>query len=289
MTGFGRSVLKTPLGEFIAEISSINRKFLEVGVYLPRELSRFEFEVRKWISERVGRGNVVLRLFFTPSERVIVDLLPDSGLLQQLKNAWIRVAEKLKSDPQEITLSFLLQSLPSVPSHFDSESLLLNELKKCVSEALDHLLEMRNKEGAAMGRDIESHISLIEKRMAHIESVAPLSVGRQRQKLMEKMQEVLAPSAELDDRIMREIALLADRIDIAEELVRARSHIEQFRELIATKERGPFGRKLEFIVQELGREINTMGSKSIEVTIARDVIDCKSGLEKIREQIQNVE
>ncbi len=147
---------------------------------------------------------------------------------------------------------------------------------------------MKQKEGRAMASDIGARLDAIEQQIRSIQQASPNAAAKLRQKLKEKILEVLEPSSELDDRLAREVAFFAEKVDISEEIARLHSHFEQFRDVLK-KEQGPAGRKLEFLVQEIGREINTIGSKASDAGIARLVIEAKSELEKIREQIQNIE
>ena len=287
MTGFGRAVCDARFGRLVVEIQSVNRKYLEVFLSLPKELNRFDIEIRKWVSESISRGQVSIRLFLTPSEEALSQLMPDVALLKRLKKAWIKLAKAGGYSEKSIDLPFLLERLPAVSSQ-EPEDEQLAALKKCVSEALQSMVEMKRKEGASLAIDIGQRLLGMERMIDQIEKIAPDSVTKQRQKLQERMKEVLAPGAELDERILREVAFFADRIDITEEITRFHSHIGQFQEILQAKN-GPVGRKLDFLVQEIGREINTIGSKSADAAISRLVVDAKSELEKIREQIQNVE
>jgi uncharacterized protein (TIGR00255 family) len=290
MTGFGRSVSEAPFGRIVVEIQSVNRKYLEISVSLPRELNRFDLEIRKWVGEVISRGQVTVRLFLSPSEETLKSLLPDPALLKQMKKAWTQVAKACQLDAKDINLPFLLQHLPSVSQadlgDLDEEH--LGALKECISEALQGVLKMKRKEGQVLAIDMGQRLNELERLVRTIETHAPDAVAKQRQKLRERIQEVLAPGAELDERLMREIAFFAERVDIAEELTRFQSHVGQFREILKEKA-GQVGRKIEFLLQEMGREINTIGSKSADSTISRLIVDSKSELEKIREQIQNVE
>jgi uncharacterized protein (TIGR00255 family) len=290
MTGFGRSIVEAPFGRIIVEIQSVNRKYLEISPLLPKDLNRFEMEIRKWIGESISRGQVTLRLFLTPSEDAMAELLPDPLMLKQLKKAWTQIAKASGTDSESITLSFLLQNLPlsmlGSAKEDDEERLLA--LKQCVEEALKALVEMKRREGKALAIDIGQRLKEMERMVRQIEALSPKSVVKQREKLRDRVLEVLQPGAELEERLLRELALFADRIDIAEEITRFDSHIAQFQEIIQTAT-VPVGRKLDFLVQEIGREINTIGSKSAEAAITRLVVEMKSELEKVREQIQNIE
>ena len=290
MTGFGRSVCEAPFGRLVAEIQSVNRKYLEIFISLPKEFNRFDPEIRKWVSESISRGQVSVRLFLTPSEEVLNQLMPDPALLKRLKKAWVKLARVCKTSEKEISLSFLLQHLPPLSQGEleGQEEEQLAALKECIQEALQGVVAMKRREGQSLAIDIGQRLIELERMLRSIEKLAPDSVAKQRQKLQERIREVLEPGAELDERILREVAFFAEKVDIAEEITRFHSHIGQFREILQSKN-GPVGRKLDFLVQEIGREINTIGSKSADAAISRLIVEGKSELEKVREQIQNIE
>jgi uncharacterized protein (TIGR00255 family) len=281
MTGFGRSICKIKLGRLVTEIQSVNRKYLEISTSLPKELSRFDLEIRKWVGEVVSRGFVTVRLYLSSS---VEEQLPDAAQLKRMKKAWMKLAKASGNSEKEITLSFLLNHMPTAVGEEEE----MDGLREGVEKALDGVLEMKKREGHALAIDIGQRLNALELTLRQIEKQSPDAVAKQRQKLKERAQEVLTPGAELDERLLREIALFAEKVDIAEEITRFHSHISQFREIIQAKN-AQVGRKLDFLVQEMGREINTIGSKSADVMISRFVVDAKSELEKVREQIQNIE
>ena len=288
MTGFGRGEAKASCGRLIAEIQAVNRKHFEVQVHLPKELSRFENELRKQVSEAVLRGHVALRIQFLPSGDAMHHLLPDAASLQSLKKAFEKLAKELKLDPKAIDLPFLMQHMPAMQKTdlFDDKEAAC--LRACVDKAIKAMLVMKEKEGKALVLDIASRLKTMRGKVASIEKLAPEASGRMRQKLQEKLRDLFGASKEIDERILREVALFAEKVDIAEEVTRLHSHFAQFEEVLRGKEKA-VGKKMEFIVQEMGREINTIGSKSAEAKISTLVVDIKSELEKIREQIQNIE
>ncbi|MBF8262526.1 MAG: hypothetical protein HW387_191 [Parachlamydiales bacterium] len=290
MTGFGRFFCNAPFGKLVVEIQSVNRKYLEISISLPKELNRFEMEIRKWVQELISRGQVNVRLFLTPNDAMLDQLLPDANLLKRLKKSWVKLAKASGTDPKDINLPFLLQYLPpvSLVEIVGSEEEQISALRECIEAALQGVVEMKKREGHAMAIDIGQRLGELERLISRVEKAAPDAVARQRQKLRERIQEVLAPGAELDERLLREIALFAERVDISEEIIRFHSHISQFREVLKGKN-AQVGRKLDFLVQEMGREINTIGSKSADAAISRFIVDGKSELEKVREQIQNIE
>ena len=283
MTGFGRALLETPFGQLLVEIQSVNRKYLDISTSLPPLFTSFETEIRKWISEEIQRGQVAIRVRLHSEEHQ----LPDAASLRALKTEWEKLAHALHTPPQEITLSFLLQHLrDSTPIETPSEEH-LSLLKKCVGKALDSLIQMKKTEGKALRADLAARLSDLSKKVDTFEREAPAGVQRLREKLQQKISDLFPPGIEAEERVLREAALLAEKADIAEEITRLRSHCNQFLALLQSKENN--GRKLDFLIQEMARETNTIGAKSTEIGAIHLVVEMKSELEKMREQVQNLE
>lgn len=285
MTGFGRAVLDAPFGKLIVEIQSVNRKVLEVFVSLPKELSRFEQEVRKGVGDFISRGAVSVRIFLVPNAGAL-SILPDGKTVKELKKALEKIAKEIGTDPQEITLPFLMQTLSLQQKNDFAKDADLLFLQKALKEALEGLLKMKKAEGKALQKDLEGRLKFLGKGIAQIEKHTPDATKKMRQKLLEKMQEVLKPGIETEERLLREVALFAERVDVSEEITRFHSHIAQFKGLLKGE---TSGRKMDFLIQELGREVNTIGSKAMEANIAHLVVELKAELEKMREQVQNLE
>jgi len=279
MTGFGRAAHKSPLGLLSVEIQSLNRKFLDVSISLPKELSRFEVEIRKWAGETIGRGQVVVRVALSPEEGTLS--LPPKKLMKSYKKALQDLAQSLDFDEKEITLSFLLKTAPPYGVQFD-ESELLAVLEKCVKEALKKLVMMKRREGRVLEKEIHKHLKLLQDLIDSIDKQAPVARNAAQKRLKEMLQDVLQEDGPLDERLVHAAISFSDRSDITEELARLRSHCVQFKTI---KE----GRTLDFLVQEMGREINTIGAKSADLKISHAVVSAKSELEKIKEQLQNIE
>lgn len=290
MTGFGRSVREASFGRLVLELQSVNRKHLEMFISLPKELGRFELKIRKWIGEAITRGQVSVRCTLKPSEETLAALLPDAGALKSYKDSWIKIARSVGYDEREISLSFLLERFPTALDADSSvrDEVYLDALKGCVDEALSELIAMKKSEGKALERDLLARLQGLVVLLGEIEVKAPDASMKLREKLKERLSEVLQAGAELDERLLREVAFFAERVDVAEEITRLHSHIAQFQEIVRSKE-AQVGRKLEFLLQEFGREINTIGSKSSDPALSKLVVEFKSELEKMREQIQNVE
>ncbi|HEY4254749.1 MAG TPA: YicC/YloC family endoribonuclease [Chlamydiales bacterium] len=284
MTGFGRATDSASRGQIVVEIQSVNRKQLEIHFVLPKRYSSIENDLRKQITETVSRGSVSVRVTLQGKAGALLEQLPDVKALKALKKGWEAIALELGFSKQEISLSFLAEkySPETAVSPLEKQESML--LQKCLSKALQNFRAMQQKEGAALAKDIQTRLDLIAKHTDAIEKASPNAVQTMRHTLKKRLEDLLGSSAPLDERLGREIALYAEKLDISEELTRLRSHLDQFQ----SKEMNS-GRKMEFLLQELGREINTIGSKSMDVKISHRVVEVKGEIEKIREQVQNIE
>lgn len=288
MTGFGRSEKEAPFGKIVVEIQSVNRKYFELNISLPKEFSRFEQDVRKKVSEQVQRGLVWVRVYLFPNTAAIENLLPDVDLLKSLKAGWEKIAATLGIGNEAVDLPFLVQHLSAVPQAKQVKDEDFDPLSECLDKALKAFDSMKKTEGEALAKDIAGRLTLMEKQVSAIEQLSPDATSKMKTKLRERMEEIFSVKEELDERLLREVALFAEKVDISEEITRFRSHLSQYRDQMKTGT-GPAGRKMDFLTQEMGREINTIGSKAMDAKIAHFVVDVKSELEKVREQIQNIE
>lgn len=289
MTGFGRGEARRDGVSWAVECASVNRKQLEVAVSLPRELGELEANVRNLVAAGVSRGrvNVTVRsesLADTSSNAVNVD----HGLAQQYYHALHALAVKLEI-PAEVSLHDLMR-LPGVVGLQQAETSAEQAwplIEEAVAAALKQMNLMRETEGTHLREDMEERMSRIEALLTAIREKAVTVPEAQRKLLRQRLEDAGLPLPLDDERLVKEIALFADRTDISEELSRAASHVKQFRAYLASGE--PVGRSLDFLMQEFFREFNTMGSKCNNAEIAHHVVTAKTELEKIREQAQNVE
>lgn len=288
MTGFGRSCISASSGKLVVEIQSINRKYAEVFVSLPKEFSRFEPEVRKWVADSAMRGQITVRIHFSPNAESLTQLLPKAEVLHHLKLAWQNVASDAGFDPKQVDLPFVMLHFPFPQKVELAQDEDLQFLEKGVQEALKSLKEMKRKEGKALALDLSSRLKILQETCAQIESFVSPAASRMREKIQDKLKELLKIGENAEDKLFREIVLFTEKMDITEEITRLKSHFAQFQEILKSKD-VPVGKKMDFLVQEVGREINTIGSKSMEAQIAHLVVEMKTELEKMREQIQNIE
>lgn len=289
MTGFGRS--ENQNGQFAckAEIRSVNNRFIEINTRLPKYLAALELPIKKLIKAKCARGSFDLFLNLEKSDDSSTDLeiKPNLGLANQYYEAFNQIKAQLglTGDMPLDALLNVKDIIKTEPMVFDAsqEKMIL----ETVEAALLALITMRQEEGNNLQADLASRVQEIHRLMQTIQTRQPVVLEEYRKRLHDKVK-LLTEGMELDEaRLAQETALMADRCDIAEEITRLGSHLEQFTDMF--EKAGPIGRKMEFITQEINRETNTIGSKSVDYEISQNVIEIKSLLEKIREQIQNIE
>ena len=290
MTGRGTGAAAGRLARVEVELSSVNRKQLDVDVGLPRFLSSFESRVQELVQGRLSRGRVSGEIRVTWAEAAqAAGARVDLGLARATVTA-LRAAAKKLDLPDDLKASALL-SLPGLVALEHGErdlETLWPSVRKALDAALAKLQAMRKKEGAALARDLQDRLATLRTLVGEIAARAPGVAETYRANLLKRIAAAL-PGTDLagDERLLKEVALFADKADVAEELVRLDSHFRQADGLLKTG--GVVGRTLDFLVQEMGREINTIGSKANDAGIARRVVACKAELERFREQVQNIE
>jgi len=288
MTGFGRGEASGDAGRVTVEIKAVNHRFCEVVFRMPRQFSALEDRGRKLIQSKVARGRFEVYVAWEPSAEARA-VKVDKDLALAYYNALRQLAEEIGSN-QELSLDTLAK-LPEVLSVEEGE-LTDDEiwalLEPALTQAMAGLITMREREGAILAADLAERLDRIEAFRSAALQRAPQVVEAYRPRLTRRLEELLPPTNPVDpQRLAQEVALFADRADVTEELQRLASHIGQFRQALQSDE--AVGRKLDFLVQELGREINTIGSKANDAELTAAVVAAKSELEKIREQVQNLE
>ena len=288
MTGFGREHVVANGREIIVEIRSVNHRYYEFTARTPRSYGFLDEKLKAFLKNGISRGKVEVSVTIYNQEgtdaQIELNESVASGYLDALRGS----AEKLGLQ-DDLTLSSILR-LPdvfTVVKKTDDEEVIWSEVKAVAQVALDRFVEMRNTEGVKMYDDISSRLDFIEQTVGKIEMQSPNVSESYRDRLYTKIKEVLQDRNIDEQRVLTEVAIFSEKVAIDEETVRLRSHISQFRDLINSDE--PVGRKLDFLVQELNREVNTIGSKAQDLSITKMVVDLKSEIEKIREQIQNIE
>ncbi len=288
MTGYGKGVAAREGRELTVELKSVNHRFLDVSMRLPRVLSCIEDTLRATIASRLSRGHVDVFVNYRNTRSDAKTVRVDETLLSAYVAA-ARAANETMDLRDDLTLSTVLR-LPDVteivPSDEDADALIALA-KEATELALDGLVEMRVAEGARLKAALLSGINAMDAYREQILTRAPFVAEEYRQKLNERIEAVLSDTEIDRARLATEVALFADRCCIDEELVRLKSHIAQFHAYLEASE--PVGRNMDFIVQEMNRECNTIGSKANDAALTKSVLACKAEIEKLREQIQNVE
>ena len=289
MTGYGRGETSSKGVRITVEISSVNRKQSEISLALPRELESLEPNIRELVAAAVSRGRVNVRLVVDSSSSAGPGKISiNAELARQYLRQIQKLGRELKFD-HSITLDALLRipGIIEITSPLDDPAAMWSTIEKALRSALTSFQAMRQKEGSALARDLRSRVTALRQSLSSIQRSAPLVAARYREALVNRLKLAGLPVALDDERLLKEIALFADRSDISEELARLASHFDQFDDCSSAKE--PIGRKLDFLVQEMNREINTIGSKANDSSVAAEVIQMKTELERFREQAQNIE
>lgn len=288
MTGFGRAEHATSTLAARVEASSVNRKQGEIVIQLPRCYAELEADIRKTALGKLSRGRVSISIQIEQAEGVTDHIRINTQRARALEAAFTELSDVIDRPLQPTSADFL--RIPEILV-FDQESATAEDamaaVLPAVNEALDSMITMRASEGQHLHDDIESRLSTLEKTASEIIKHSPSVVQHYREQLHRRLKESGLEVDLNDDRLLKEIGLFADRCDISEEITRLRSHFEKFREYLGTDE--PVGRPLDFLCQELNREFNTIGSKANDATLAQHIVNAKTELEKIREQVQNVE
>jgi len=288
MTGYGRGEWQGDDKRVEVEVRSFNHRFCDILVRLPRRLNPLEGHVRKFIGQRFSRGRIEVSVQAGDSPGAEQKLELDLALAKDYYRGLKALQEGL-GIPGEIRLDMLgtfkeIFTRKEVETDLEKEWALLQVI---LGEALNGVEGMRRGEGLTLREDFLNRLQFIERMLQDVERWAPVALRAYRDRLAERVQELSGGLEINQDRLAQEVAYLAERSDITEEMVRIRSHLNQFREMLDRAE--PVGRKLEFLLQEINREANTIGSKTSDAGIAQTVVEVKSELEKMREQVQNVE
>lgn len=290
MTGYGRAETVLAGRKFAVEMKSVNHRYLEISLRLPGMLMPLETEMRKKIGERFSRGRIEATV------RVDGDgSVEDSGRLVlnlPLARNYHDLLCQMKTELQlegEISLAMMtgLRDLFVATESVQNPAALWEDLSKTLDEATATLMEMREKEGESLKRDLTARLSLIDGILGAIAGRVPLVVCEYQKRLGARIRELTGGTTLDESRLLQEVAIMAEKSDITEEIVRFRSHIGQFTDLLTIGDGA--GRKIDFLIQEMGREVNTIGAKSNDAEISRNVIEIKSELAKLREQVQNIE
>lgn len=288
MTGFGRAKLEKEGREYLVEIRSVNHKYTDITVKAPRNLMYLEDKIRKAILQKVARGKIDVFVSYAnygiEGKNVIIN--------KELAKMYIQELTELAEEndiPSGLRASEIskLPDVMNIQLEEDSSETIWLELLECLENSIDNFVEMREVEGNKIKQDLATRLQQIAKNVNEISNLSTRLLEEYVVKLQERIKEILKTNIVDETRLAQETVIYADKCSIEEEITRLKSHIEQFEKLL--EEVGPCGKKLDFLVQEMNRETNTIGSKSGKLEITNLVIDLKTQIEDIREQIQNIE
>ena len=292
MTGYGRAMGDMDGRQLTIEVKSVNHRFLDIAFRMPRTLMFLEDEARKIIGAKLARGHVDVFMTYrnqrSDSKKVSVDhALFDAyaGALSELARNYPAPGSSVQDDRSVMSIARFPDVITVTEAEEDQDAL-RQLLRQTLNDALDQLVAMRTREGAEMKRDLAAKTDHIEEMTRKIEARYPDTVAEYTARLRASIEELIGQSVD-ETRLLTEVAVMADRSAIAEETVRLHAHIAQLRECLESAE--PVGRRLDFLVQELNREVNTITSKSQDVPITKLAVDMKAEIEKLREQLQNIE
>ncbi len=288
MTGYGRAQRQIDGRDITVEIKSVNHRFFEFSARVPRMYGYVEEKLKSYIQSLISRGKVEVGVTLQSFDAGNVSV----EINRELAGAYVRSLRDLGHEfhlQDDLTLSSVSRfaDIFTVSKEPEDEEAIWSAVKTVADEAVAKFVNMRTVEGERLKADLLARLAFIESRVAVVVEQSPRTVEAYRERLAAKIAEVLADRQIDEARVITEAAIFADRIAVDEETVRLSSHIAQFRDILTHDE--PVGRKLDFLVQEINREVNTIGSKAQDVSIAQIVVDMKSEVEKIREQIQNIE
>ncbi len=288
MTGFGRAEQIIDGRDIIVEIRSVNHRYYEFSARVPRAYGYIEEKLKSFLNGRISRGKVEVSVSIAAVEAADTLIEINKAVAKGYVDALRSVGEELGL-ADDLTLSQLvrLPDIFTVRKTADDEEQIWNSVKAVADEAVSKFISMREAEGLKMKEDVLERADIIERLVDEVERLSPISAENYRSKLYSRLCEVLADKNIDEQRIVTEAAIFADKTAVAEETVRLKSHIRQLRDMLALDE--PVGRKLDFLIQEFNREANTIGSKAQDIAVTKIVVDLKSEIEKIREQIQNIE
>lgn len=288
MTGYGRGTASDGNMTVTVELKSVNHRFFECSIKAPRQFSFFEDKLKSYLQSRIARGKVDVFVSFERGAVSTETVTVNEALAESVVNAMRSVAERYNvSDDVSATAVAAVSGVLTVTSGQLDEEATGNIILSAASDAVDAFIAARETEGARLAADVISKSENILQFVEIVEKRSPETVVLYRERLENRIKELLQSASVDEQRVLTETALFADKIAVDEETVRLRSHIAHLNEMF--KAAGPIGKKLDFIVQEMNRETNTIGSKCQDIDISRVVVDMKSEIEKIREQIQNIE
>ncbi len=288
MTGFGRGSAENQWMKIVVEVKTVNHRYTDFNIKMPKRFNQFEETMKKSIKAVVDRGRIEVYVQSENYQASDYMVKPNHGVIEQYIHALGDIANTY-GITEKVSLSHItrFQDTLEITTQEIDATMVEELLMKALEDALKNLTKMRQVEGVSLCADVENNLSFIEVVLGRIEKRAPEIVSLYYQRMKDRIKELIGDYPLDENRLISEAAVFADKTNIAEEIVRLKAHIEQLRSILNLKE--PIGRKLDFLIQEMNREINTIGSKSPDIDISNDVVELKSTLEKVREQVQNIE
>ncbi|MBC7088255.1 MAG: YicC family protein [Tissierellales bacterium] len=288
MTGYGKYIYENSTLKIQCEIKSVNHRYLDINVKIPRYILKYEETIKRIAKQNIVRGKVDIYFSFDFLSDSLIKIVPDLNIAKSYLNAFNSIKETINI-PGELYISDFIK-LPDIISRQEQDiddNILSNGINLVLKGALEDFNNMRINEGNQLKKDLLDKIGNIENIISSIESISYTLVDEYKLKLEQRISSILENIPVDEDRLAMEIVIFADRSGIDEEITRLKSHIIQFKQILENED--IIGRKLDFLIQEINRECNTIGSKSTNLTITNQVVELKTELEKIREQVQNIE
>ncbi|MBR5236000.1 MAG: YicC family protein [Clostridia bacterium] len=288
MTGYGRYESVDAQKKVVIDLRSVNHRYCDINVKVSRMYSYLEDKIKDYVGKRVNRGKIDVSVYFESYESQNKAVSLDKGLLKSYYNvlADIKKTCRIKGNVRLSDLTRFSDIFIVRQEEQDQEAIWVT-VSACLEKAVDDFEAMREREGARMAADLRLRANNVLQELARVEELSAKAADQYAERLRARMQELLGDTPVDESRFLTEVALMADKLCVSEEKVRLRSHFEEMENIL--KEEGGVGRKLDFLVQEMNREVNTIGSKANDLEIAKCVVNMKAEIEKLREQIQNIE
>lgn len=288
MTGYGRQETLIGGKKILAEIKSVNHRFADYNIKVPRHLGFLEDKVKKLASEYITRGKVDIYVNIESSEETDKDILLNEELAEGYINALTKLRDKFGlKDDISVSVVARYSDIFRAERREEDEDALWESVKTVMTEALEAFSSMRSREGERIEKDLAARIEYMKGLAKRVDERSPQTVKEYNDRLYARIKDVLGDHTIDEGRVLTEVAIYADKVAVNEETVRLSSHFDEFNKIITSGE--PAGRRLDFLIQEINREVNTIGSKAQDLDIAKIVVELKGEIEKLREQIQNIE
>jgi len=288
MTAFGKKHFSCSAGQFYLEIYSINKRNLDVNIYSPRELSMIDYHLRKWVQSHAKRGTVTIKLI-KEHKHEHDDTSVDTQKLAHLKTELDQIAKDLNlSSVSSIEfLAQFAQNQPNIRAPIDQDKL-VDQIQEAFNHAADNWVKMKCDEGSRLVKDMSQRLNHVEKIITDIELKIENAPQKYADKLKKRLDDAGVLEGKDDEKVIKEVVIFSEKIDTTEEIIRLKSHLKQFAQTLDSSEKA-IGRKLDFIIQEMNREVNSLSVKCHDLEIIKQALEIKSEIEKVREQVQNIE